>query len=90
VAERIVVEVSYALPQRQWLVRVELAAGSTAEQAWQASGLAEHAPDPPDLGIHGLACTAGTPLREGDRVEAYRPLVFDPKESRRRRAVKRI
>jgi putative ubiquitin-RnfH superfamily antitoxin RatB of RatAB toxin-antitoxin module len=30
-----------------------------------------------------------TPLRDGDRVELYRPLTVDPKEARRRRAAKR-
>jgi hypothetical protein len=30
--------------------------------------------------------TLDTVLRDGDRVEIYRPLLADPKETRRRRA----
>ena len=36
--------------------------------------------------LHGRRATAGTALREGDRVELLRPLVADPKTIRRRRA----
>lgn len=85
-AERVRVEVAYALPQRQWLVALDLPAGATAADACEASGLATHVDGEPDLGIHGRACAPQTPLRDGDRVELYRPLGFDPKESRRRRA----
>ena len=38
------------------------------------------------VGVFGRAVEAGTPLADGDRVEIYRGLSFDPKESRRRRA----
>ena len=37
------------------------------------------------LGIWGRACVPGTVLREGDRLEIYRPLKVDPKEARRQR-----
>lgn len=38
------------------------------------------------VGIFGKKKTPDTVLRDGDRVELYRPLLADPKESRRRRA----
>lgn len=38
------------------------------------------------VGIFGKKKTVATVLRDGDRVELYRPLVADPKDSRRRRA----
>lgn len=87
-AERIRVEVAFALPRRQWLLLVELPAGARAYDAMLASGLAAQLAGEPDYGIHGRACAADTPLRDGDRVELYRPLGFDPRESRRRRAAR--
>lgn len=38
------------------------------------------------VGIFGKKKSVDTILRDGDRVELYRPLLADPKESRRRRA----
>ena len=38
------------------------------------------------VGIFGKKKTPDSVLRDGDRVELYRPLLADPKESRRRRA----
>lgn len=37
------------------------------------------------LGIWGRLATLETVLRDGDRVELYRPLTVDPKEARRLR-----
>ncbi len=88
--ERIAVEVAYALPARQKIVRLTLAAGSNALQAVQASGLAAEFADIDmanlKLGIFSKAIKADTVLREGDRVEIYRPLQADPKAVRRQRA----
>jgi putative ubiquitin-RnfH superfamily antitoxin RatB of RatAB toxin-antitoxin module len=41
------------------------------------------------VGIYGKKKTLDTVLRERDRIEIYRPLVADPKDSRRRRAAKK-
>ncbi|WP_420871035.1 RnfH family protein [Herbaspirillum rubrisubalbicans] len=38
------------------------------------------------VGIFGKVKTLETPVRERDRIEIYRPLIADPKQSRRRRA----
>lgn len=84
--ETLRIEVAWALPERQWLVALVLPAGSTVTDALDASGLREHLPPSPDTGIHGKRCTPDELLRDGDRVEIYRGLVFDPMESRRRRA----
>jgi uncharacterized protein len=85
---KIVVEVVLALPQRQTLRRLQLAEGSTVEDALSASGLAQTAAAG-CVGIHGRAVPAGTILRDGDRVEIYRPLRADPKELRRARAARK-
>lgn len=87
------VEVAYARPDRQRLVRVELAAGATARDAVRASGLVDEFPEidieRAPLGVFGRACSGETVLRAGDRVEIYRPLQIDPKEARRKRASER-
>ncbi|MFM7531667.1 MAG: RnfH family protein [Rubrivivax sp.] len=67
---------------------LELARGSTLEQALCASGvLARHGLEPAHTptGIWGRRTPGRTVLREGDRVEVYRPLLCDPKEARRLR-----
>jgi uncharacterized protein len=86
------VQVVYALPQRHWLREVELPEGSRAIDAVGASGLLDEVPglcrDGLQLGIFGHVVQAEAALREGDRVEIYRPLLADPKEVRRRRAAR--
>jgi len=84
------VEVVYALPQRQERVLLTLPSGSTALDAVQASGLLRQLPrgELGRIGVWGRPVTPETRLRDRDRVEIYRPLIADPKESRRERAAK--
>ena len=86
----ILVEVTYALPDRQKLIVVKLAAGSTAEEAIRRSGILNEFPEidlaTNKIGIFSKACKLDTPVRNQDRVEIYRPLIADPKEVRRQRA----
>jgi len=85
------VEVAYAEPQRQFLRRVEVPDGSTAGDAIRLSGVAAEAgidADSLDVGIWSRVAGRSTVLRDGDRVELYRPLRADPKEARRRRAAR--
>ena len=42
------------------------------------------------VGIFGKLKTLNTVLRQGDRVEIYRPLTADPMEARRRRFAKQL
>jgi putative ubiquitin-RnfH superfamily antitoxin RatB of RatAB toxin-antitoxin module len=73
-------------------IDVELAAPATAWDAVRASGVLDRWPElasgEPSVGIWGRATTAVTVLRDGDRVELYRPLAADPQEARRRRVAK--
>ncbi|MFN7572475.1 MAG: RnfH family protein [Betaproteobacteria bacterium] len=82
--------VVYARPDRQWEVQVQLPAGASLRDAVQASGLPTLAPEldgaPLDLGVYNRRSRADAPLREGDRVEVYRPLRVDPMIARRLRA----
>ena len=90
-AETIQVEVAYALPEKQAIVPVSVAPGTTALEAVQQSAIADQfeqleISDRIKLGIFGKAVPLGQVLREGDRVEIYRPLHADPKEVRKARA----
>lgn len=86
------VQVCYARPDLQVLRNVSVPDGATVQSAIEQSGVLDLLPEI-DLttcrvGVHGKLKTLDTVLREYDRVEIYRPLVADPKESRRKRAVK--
>ncbi|MEI7038313.1 RnfH family protein [Fulvimonas yonginensis] len=83
----IAVEVVLALPGRVVLRRLTLGTGATVAQAIAAADLGEDAAwvNPQRLGIFGRRVTPEQPLRDGDRVEIYRPLALDPKDARRRR-----
>jgi putative ubiquitin-RnfH superfamily antitoxin RatB of RatAB toxin-antitoxin module len=84
------VEVAYAEPQHQWLVAVRLPAGSTVAEAIERSGICDQVPGieikDRRVGVFYQPCSLNTLLREGDRVEIYRPLLSDPKDVRRQRA----
>ncbi len=84
------VEVVYALPHEQVLLRLKLPQGATVADALQASGIAQKHPEIDlarnKLGIFGKLTKSDAPLRDRDRVEIYRPLIADPKEIRRKRA----
>jgi putative ubiquitin-RnfH superfamily antitoxin RatB of RatAB toxin-antitoxin module len=88
--ERLRVEVVYCPdPQRADVAELELPAGATVLQALRASGLLERHPGI-DLtrqrcGVWGRLGGLDDVLKDGDRVELYRPLAVDPKEARRRR-----
>jgi putative ubiquitin-RnfH superfamily antitoxin RatB of RatAB toxin-antitoxin module len=87
---QIEIELVYALPHEQTLLRHKVAAGTTVGQAIESSGLLEKYPEinlaTNKLGIFGKLTKADVVLREKDRVEIYRPLIADPKEVRRKRA----
>jgi uncharacterized protein len=87
----IFVELAYAEPRRQFLKRFELPAGATVGDAIAVSGVEQaFGIDAAELGagIWSKPAARGAALRNGDRIELYRPLKADPKESRRRRAAR--
>lgn len=90
-------EFVHALPNWAWSVLLALPPGATVADAVAAARAAwqrEPAPSPGDIridwggavGIQGEACGRDRVVEDGDRVELYRPLAVDPKESRRKRA----
>lgn len=89
------VEVAFALPHRQRLVSLEVEPGTTAAEAVDRAHLPGLFPEvptevfrQPKMGVFGrmLREPHGYRLRDGDRVEVYRPLVIDPKAARLARA----
>ncbi|MFW5398018.1 MAG: hypothetical protein XXXNARYT_003746 [Candidatus Accumulibacter regalis] len=88
--ELLAIDVIYALPDKQQLVKLQLPAGSTVREAIDASGLLQKHPEIDlarnKIGIFGKLSKADAVLRDQDRVEIYRPLIADPKEVRKQRA----
>ncbi len=88
--EEIEVEVVYALPEVQTLLKLKVPAGTTATQAVERSGIMGQYPEidleKNKIGVFGKLVKGDTNLRQNDRVEIYRALIADPKEVRRKRA----
>lgn len=83
------VHVAFAAPTVLWRRTLEVPEGTTVGQVLALSGFGAEFPEftdhPPAIGVYGERCDERRVLRAEDRVELYRPLVFDPLESRRRR-----
>lgn len=83
------VTVAYATPQRQLELPVELPANCTAALAIRRSGILESFPELDladiQIGIFAKKVLLDASLRQGDRIEIYRPLLIDPKQARLRR-----
>ena len=85
-----IVEVAYALAEKQSLITLEVKEGSTLKEAIDASGILKQYKQidlsKDRVGIFSKFATLDTVLREKDRVEIYRPLEADPKKIRKERA----
>ena len=80
------VEVVFATPQRQWLVVVEIVDGATVDDAIRASEIQSRCVERIDdfpVGIWGRVVERTHAVKDGDRVEIYRPLARDPRDARR-------
>lgn len=86
------VQLLYSPVPRQVLeTTLKMPPGSTLGDAILLSGWMDAHPElqstAVDFGIWARRANLKTPLREGDRVEAYRPLRVDPKVARRERFI---
>ena len=90
--QTISVEVAFALPDKQSILEVQVPEGTTALEAVKQSGITglyeDMDLDNAKMGIFSKPITPQQVLREGDRVEIYRPLIADPKEVRKARAAR--
>ena len=82
------IELLQAWPRRFESLSVELPAGATLADALAAAGWGS-VEGVSGYAVFGVNAALGAVLQEGDRVELLRPLLRDPKEARRRRALKR-
>jgi putative ubiquitin-RnfH superfamily antitoxin RatB of RatAB toxin-antitoxin module len=86
------VEVVYAVPHKATCLQLDVAEGTSAEQVVMQSGILDKCPDIDatalTLGIWNRTVKNHQVVKEGDRIEIYRPLIADPKDVRRRRAEK--
>lgn len=86
------ITICYILPKRTWVKVLLLPTQATVAQALKESKFAQAFPevDPwkEGVGIFGNVCSDTTPLSNGDRVEIYRSLIYDPKILRLKRAVR--
>jgi putative ubiquitin-RnfH superfamily antitoxin RatB of RatAB toxin-antitoxin module len=84
------VEVVYALADEQVLLALDVEPGTTLGQAIERSAIGLRFPEigtaPAAVGVFGKRARLDTLVRDGDRIEIYRPLIADPKEVRRARA----
>lgn len=88
-AELLAIDICYVTPALQVRKTVQVAAGTTIQQAIMQSGLLRECTaidlTVSRVGIYGKLKTLDTEVRADDRIEIYRPLIADPKDSRRRR-----
>lgn len=85
-SDLITVEVIHATPDAQVLHSTRLPAGSTVADALAATLARQVAPAELQslaVGVWGRVVDRSFRLRQGDRVELYRPLKQDPRAARR-------
>ena len=82
------VEVIQAWPDRACSIQLRLAPDTTVGQALGRPEVLALFPQAltQEVGIYGQVCGHLRRLRDGDRIELYRPLLIDPKDARRERA----
>jgi len=88
--DALAVEVAYALPAEQVIVALRVERGATLRTAIERSGILERFPDidlaRDGVGVFGVSRGLDEAVADGDRIEIYRALLADPKDTRRRRA----
>ncbi len=80
------IEVAYAQEREQFIFVEQVAEGCTVGDALAQSQFMQEFPEvnTDKVGIFGKVVNKDQVLREGDRIEVYRPLKVDPRERRRK------
>jgi len=82
------ISITYAEPTKQKWVELDVPEETTAEEAIKLSGFLEQFPEidlsENKFGVFGKVVKPVQPLKEGDRVEIYRPITADPETVERR------
>jgi putative ubiquitin-RnfH superfamily antitoxin RatB of RatAB toxin-antitoxin module len=86
------VEVACATQTKQLIIKLDVPRGTTAREAVELSAIQHEFPElnvaGSSIGIFGEVVADSEPLKEKDRVEIYRPLKNDPRDTRRSRAAR--
>jgi uncharacterized protein len=84
------IEIVYAEQQRSIVKSIKVEQGALIADALRLAALDEDFQGldlaNAAVGIYGSVASRDRPLKEGDRIEIYRPLAEEPKLARRRRA----
>ncbi|MGF1681031.1 RnfH family protein [Photobacterium minamisatsumaniensis] len=84
------VEVVYALPNAQRVIKLGITSDTQVKQIIEQSGVLELYPEidlkKNKVGVYSRNVKLDATVHDGDRIEIYRPLLADPKEIRRKRA----
>lgn len=87
------IEVAYGLPEKQYLISLQVVEGTTVEEAIHQSGLLVLCPtidlSKQRVGVFSRFVGLSDVVKAGDRIEIYRRLLIDPKEARRARVRKK-
>jgi putative ubiquitin-RnfH superfamily antitoxin RatB of RatAB toxin-antitoxin module len=82
------VSVAYAVPDKQVWTDLQVQEGCTVLDAINQSKIMARFPDinldQQKVGIFGKFCKLDAVVKEGDRIEIYRPIIADPKTVKRR------
>lgn len=85
------IEVCFASETAQFLIPLQVAAGTTVIGSIMLSHILDHFPEielSNNVGIFSKKVDLDQVVNEGDRIEIYRPLSISPNQLRLRRAVK--
>lgn len=84
------VEVVYALPYIQKVIRLTVTPDTQVQDIIEQSGVLEQHPEidlkQNKVGVFSRNVRLDATVHDGDRIEIYRPLLADPKDIRRKRA----
>lgn len=85
------IEIGYAKSEVQRLLSLSVPESYTIRKAIEQSGILAEFPEIDmtinKVGIFSNICSLERQVENGDRIEIYRPLLCDPKEMRRSRAI---
>ena len=94
VIDEVTIEVVYGVPQKQKILTLSVAPGTTVEKAIIDSGVITLFPEIDltvnKVGVWNRAVKLSEAVNDLDRIEVYRPLIADPKDVRKRRAEKAV
>lgn len=83
------VEICYALPEKQFLEKIQVPYECTVIRALMQSGFLDRFPEidlaTASVGIFSDKVSLNHVLNEGDRIEIYRPLTLNPNQLRLQR-----